>query len=352
MPKGVLVRLLTLVILSMGLLSCFARQPGRSGRNERGMSPGPAGGLVDRDYRVPVLWINEPGQYGPGDYARWLDVGGRERYYTAHVPPQYRPDQPTPVVLALHGGGGNPDVIRYQTGLDVTADRNGFIVVYPAATSPAFSDRLLFWNAGVPAKNRRQRNVDDVAFIGAVLDDLARHFNIDPKRVYATGISNGAHMSFMLAGKLSDRIAAIAPIAGQRGVGQYAPVPPRPIPLILFHGERDTWSPFGGGMSSPDRSGFEQYQFLPVPDVISGWVKHNGCAAEPRESRVGNATRVDYGGCQQNADVVLWRLSDGGHTWPGGRVTKVEQRGGVGHVNTDINASQELWDFFKAHSLP
>jgi polyhydroxybutyrate depolymerase len=344
--------LVLLVIIAMGLTSCFARQPGRSGRNERGMSPGPPGGLIDRDYRIPLLWINEPGQYGPGEYGRWLEFGGRERYYLVHVPPQYKQGVPTPVVLALHGGGGNPDVIRFETGLDNTSNLNGFIVVYPAATSPVFTDRLLFWNAGATPKNRRQRSVDDVAFIAAVLDDLAEYFSIDPQRVYATGLSNGAHMCYLLAARLSDRIAAIAPVAGQRAVGQYAPVPPRPVPVVHFHGRQDTWMPFAGGESNPDRSGFEQFAIAPVMEAIGSWVAHNGCPVEPQESRVGQARCLSYTPCRDHADVVLWVLENGGHTWPGGRVTKTEQRGGVGRINTDISASNEIWKFFQDHPKP
>lgn len=335
-------------MLTMGLASCFAK-PGASGRNERGMSPGPPGGVIDRDYRIPVLWINEPGKYGPGEYGRWLHVGDRDRYYLVHVPPQYRPEVPMPVVIVLHGGGGNPDVVRYQTGMDNTSNLNGFIVVYPAATSPLFTDRLLFWNAGATPKNRRQRNVDDVAFLSAVLDDVSQYFNVDPRRVFATGISNGAHMCYLLAARLSDRIAAIAPVAGQRAVGQYAPVAPKPMPLIHFHGEQDTWMPVAGGHSNPDRSGFEEFEIAPLAEAIRSWVEHNGCAGEPSESHIGRARRLQYGACQDSADVVLWVLENGGHTWPGGRVTKTEERGGVGRVNTDISASSEIWKFFEQH---
>jgi polyhydroxybutyrate depolymerase len=159
-------------------------------------------------------------------------------------------------------------------------------------------------------------------------------------------------MCYLLAARLYDRIAAIGPVAGQRKVGQYPPVPPGPVPLIHFHGRQDTWALFNGGRSDPGKSGFEEYEIVPVVQAIQSWVAHNGCAPQPAESRVGQAVCLVYSPCMRNADVVLWILEDGGHTWPGGRVTRVEERGGVGKVNTDISASQEMWRFFERHPKP
>jgi polyhydroxybutyrate depolymerase len=344
--------LLKIAAVSLALLAvaalwtCFAQPHG----NQEGMSPGPSGVVLgERDYRVPLLWLNVPGKYGPGEYGRRLSFGGRSRYYEMHVPPQYTPKQPAPLVLVLHGGGGNPAVVRYESRMNEVSDQHGFLVVYPAATSPLFTDRLLFWNAGVAPKNRRQRDVDDVAFLAAVLDDVARFFSIDPSRIYATGISNGAHMCYLLAARLQDRIAAIGPVAGQRKVGQYAPIPSGPVALIHFHGRHDRWALFDGGLSNPDKSGFEQYEIAPAMEAVKSWVAHNGCAATPEETRVGHARRLTFAPCQGGAEVVFWILEDGGHTWPGGRVTRIEEREGVGKINTDISASEQMWRFFEKH---
>lgn len=343
---------IALLIGLMSFFSCLAAAFAPKG-NEQGSSPGPSGAVIgERNYRIQLTWIREAGQYGPGEYGRQLRPGGRSRYYQVHVPRGYQPGRPTPVVLVLHGGGGNPDIVRYNTRMDETSDQHGFLAIYPAATSPVFTDRLLFWNAGARPKSPKQRKIDDTAFIAAVLDDAAQYFSIDPKRVYATGLSNGAHMCYLLASKLSDRIAAIGPVAGQREVGQYAPPPLRPMPLIHFHGKSDTWALFNGGHSNSDKSGFEEYEIAPAAAAVATWAKHNGCGQAPAETRVGSALCVQYTGCQQNADVVLWILEDAGHTWPGGRTTRTEDRAGVGKINTDISASEEMWKFFESHPKP
>jgi polyhydroxybutyrate depolymerase len=320
-------------------------------RAAEGLSPGPPGSLLDNDYRVPLTWIDGDGEYGAGDYGRRMEVGDRKRYYEMHVPKNYRKGKPLPVVLVLHGGGGFAAFMRYQTGMDEVADKENFIAVYPAGTHQFFSDRLLFWNAGVPPKNVKQQKVDDVAYITAVLDDVAKHFSVDAKRVYACGMSNGAHMCFLLAAKLPDRIAAIGPVAGQRAVGQYAPEPTRPIPLIYFHGAKDTWASFAGGESSPVRSAFEAFEIKPAREAVASWAKFNGCDAKAKETVKGEAHQFAYPSCKKGGEVVYWQLEDGGHTWPGGKRSKVEERGGVGEVNADINASQLMWEFFKQHSL-
>jgi polyhydroxybutyrate depolymerase len=124
-------------------------------------------------------------------------------------------------------------------------------------------------------------------------------------------------MAYRLAAKLSDRIAAIAPVSGQIAPGQLDPPPRRPIPIIHFHGRDDVWNPWEGG--APEKSGFTNVKVLPVTEVIAAWAKHNGCPAQPSISKpVGNAVKSTYAPCREGADVVLWELRGGGHTWPGG----------------------------------
>lgn len=284
------------------------------------LSPGPAGSAIDGDYRVPVVYLAEDEAALDGNYVRRMKHGGRDRYYEIHVPPSYRVE-PTPVVMVLHGGGGYASVARYQSQMDAVSDANGFIVVYPAGTGKTHTDRLLFWNDEAKADG-----ADDVAYIAAVLDDLPKHVRIDPNRVYATGMSNGAQMCFLLAARLSDRIAAFAPVAAIHGVNKLDP--PRPVPLIYFHGTNDKFFP---------------HMF--VRASVRGWANFSGCTDAPTERRVGKATRFDYG-----CETVYWELEGGGHTWPGGKMTKLEQSLGVGEQNMDISASEEMWAFFKEHS--
>lgn len=294
--------------------------------------------------------------YGAGDYHRTLKGNFRTRYYEIHVPPSYNKEKPAAVVMVFHGGGGDPGSVRYESDMDSISDKNGFIVVYPAGTPTRMflKDRLLIWNDGRPFKNGEYSKVDDVAYVDAVLDDLSQLFNVDKKRIYACGYSNGAQFVFRLAKRRSDKIAAIGAVAGQRApLDAYDPVPSRPIPLIQFSGVRDTFGPYKGG--KPPEDAVFKAEVKPVRQTVKAWVDFNQCNPEPvEEKRVGKAVMQRYGHCQSGAEVVFWTLEDGGHTWPGGRVTpNVEALGlgSLGNVNTDINASALMWNFFKKYSL-
>ena len=152
---------------------------------------------------------SKPEPFGPGDHTRTFTVDGILRTYLAHVPPGYVEGKPTPVVLALHGAAMNGLMMVGFTGLDATADKAGFIVVYPSGTGVG---PFRTWNAGgFPGGSNK---TDDVTFLGKVLDDVTALATVDTKRVFACGMSNGGMMSYRLAAEMSDRIAAIAPVAG------------------------------------------------------------------------------------------------------------------------------------------
>src|SRR4051794_7837563 len=166
-----------------------------------------------------------------GDHTRLLAIGGESRSYSLHLPPSYDPKRPTPVVLALHAAAMNGAAMARFCGLNEKADRSGFVVVYPDGTgsTPFF----LFWDAG----GVRGRPSDDVGYTAKLLDELATLVNVDPKRVYATGMSNGAMMCYRLASELSGRIAAIAPVGGTMATETCRPG--RPVPVLHFHGTKD-----------------------------------------------------------------------------------------------------------------
>jgi polyhydroxybutyrate depolymerase len=335
-------------------VSCFplSGQVGNDPKLLPGKSPGPSRQSAREDHRVPLNWILQPGTFGPGNYARRMLLGGRERYYEIHVPAVYEPGVPTPVVFVLHGGGGNAAMMRFKTDFDDISDRENFLVVYAAGTSSQFTDRRLHWNAGFPTKDPKQAKVDDVGYFSAILDDLPKYFSIDTRRVYATGLSNGAKMCYRLAAELSDRIAAIAPVAGQRSLSEFAKPPARAISIIHLHGKNDDWSAYDGGPSRGTGRGQHQpYPVPPVEEAIQTWVKHNRCSPEPEVTRVGKARCLRYSGGRDGTEVVLWVLEDGGHTWPGGKVTRFEELIRVGKTNRDISASEVIWEFFQRHAL-
>lgn len=349
---------MALLLASMVACATTSAAPEAKVKSEKGMSPGPAGKLEGQDFRVELTWIYGADTYGAGNYGRKMEFQELDRFYEIHVPPSYKPGTPMPLVMVLHGGGGNPSVVRFQSSMSEVADRNNFIVVYPAGTGTMFNDRFLYWNSGPKSKNKRQQSVNDVAFLAAVLDDVAKFFSIDTKRVYSTGISNGGQMSFRIGSELYNRIAAIAPVEGHRIPGEFFQGPPGPLPVIMFHGKQDTYIPFDGG-TSPDTSNFEACAMKPAPEVAQIWAKHNGCdTANPTVVKREKASITTYK-CAPAGEVIFWALEDGGHTWPGGRASQAELTGKLGIFKTKpagplsqaAAASAIAWDFFKRHSL-
>ncbi len=292
---------------------------------------------------------------GPGNYIRNLQFEGTNRFYKVHVPSSYSKVNPVPVVLVFHAAAGHPDAIRYQSGMDSVSDENGFIVVYPAGNKEMLADGLLRWNDGRNYIDGFPVYVNDVGFVKTLLDDLVRFFYVDAKRVYACGLSNGALFTNRIAKELSDRIAAIAVVAGQRSAYELFPPPSKPMPVMQFSGLQDIFAPYYGGSSY---HGLEFYEFEntfePVEEVIQSWVTFNGCPAEPAEvNRIGNAVQTVYGPCIDNVEVVLWTLEDGGHTWPGGNALPLPPlvTALIGNINKDISASVLIWEFFEKFQL-
>jgi polyhydroxybutyrate depolymerase len=277
---------------------------------------------------------------GPGDHECSLTINVQERSYLVHIPESYDPSKPTPIVLALHGVTMTGPTMAGFCGMSAKADAAGFIVVYPDGTG---NKPFLFWNAGGDWE-AVGRKPDDVAFIGKLLDDLARQVNVDEKRIYACGMSNGAMMCYRLAAELSDRIAAIATIAGTVAVPESNPK--RPVPVIHFHGTNDKMVPFetAAGRIRPS------YRGMSVQDSIRTWVKLNGCDEVAQATDVLskpdddlNVTRTKYGPGKNGAEVVLVVVEGGGHTWPG---RKPRFRG---KSALNISANDLIWEFFQKH---
>lgn len=283
---------------------------------------------------------------GPGDHARTLKVGDLDRKYLLHVPKQYDSKTPMPVVLAFHGGGANAEGMVKFCGLHDKADEAGFIVVYPSGTGRL--EKLLTFNGGNCCGYAMQNNVDDVGFVRALLDDLATVANIDSKRVFATGMSNGGIISYRLASELSDRIAAIAPVGGPMGTETCNPK--RPVSVIHFHGTADEHAPFQGGKGK----GLSGTNFYSVEHSIQAWVKANGCPEEPIVTKLPDkaddgmtVTKKTYGSGKDGAEVVLIEIDGGGHTWPG-QDPRVKF---LGKSTKDISANDLMWEFFQKHPM-
>lgn len=300
---------------------------------------------------VGMAALTSPGQespknelLGPGDHTRTLTMGKVNRTYLVHIPKNLDPKKPAPVVLALHGAAMNGSMMVWFSGLNKTSDKAGFIVVYPSGTG---TGPFLTWNAGGFKGAMAQGRADDVAFIGALLDDLGTVVKVDPKRVYACGMSNGGMMSYRLAAELSDRIAAIAPVAGTIAIDESHPK--RPVPVIHFHGSKDSMVPYE--MPKGKMPAFMKLKG--VEDSVQTWVTLNGCDATPKVETLTKdgddmkVTRKTYGGGKNGAEVVLVVIEEGGHTWPG----QQPPVSFIGRSTKNISANDLMWEFFEKHPM-
>jgi len=281
---------------------------------------------------------------GPGDHTRTIMMGEQKRTYLVHIPKDYDPKKPAPVVLALHGAAMNGSMMVWFSGLNKTSDAAGFIVVYPSGTG---TGPFLTWNAGGFKGKMAEGKADDVAFIAKLLDDLGSVAKVDEKRVYACGMSNGGMMCYRLAAELSDRIAAIAPVAGTIAIEESKPK--RPVPVIHFHGTKDTFVPFE--MAKGKTPSFMKLKG--VEESVQTWVKLNGCEEKAKTETISKdgdemkATRTTYGGGKDGAEVVLIVIEEGGHTWPG----MTPPAGFMGKSAKNVSANDLMWEFFQRHKL-
>lgn len=303
------------------------------------------------------------------DETHAITVDNIERNYTVHLPPNYDKSKKLPVVIVLHGGGGSIEGTIQSTRMNTTSDKHNFITVYPAGTGKR-KDILLTWNAGNCCGSARDNNINDVKFIDKLIDTLKVNYNIDEKRVYSTGHSNGAGMSYRLACELSNKIAAIAPNAGQSMLKNCTPS--RPVPILHIHGTEDTCANYNGGMCGGCFNDFigiknatANWECLSVEENTKSFASKNGCN-ESYKVITDNDDMIckTYEQCKNDAEVTLCSIKGAGHTWPGGKYggKACERRPNglicskwkkiVGKMNHNVNANELMWDFFSKHSLP
>ena len=281
---------------------------------------------------------------------------GRRRTYLVHLPPSFDRRTKRPLVLALPGGGGDAaHMVELTFGeFDRLADQEGFVVVYPEAVKFPFAKRN--WNDGREFQEypAQRLHVNDAGFLSALIDRLITQLNVDPDRVYATGISNGALMSNLLACEHAEQLAAIAPVAGS--IAEPAAPrchPSRPVSVLMINGTADPLVPWEGGSVHFGRKGLGT--ILSVSDTVAFWVRHDGCDPTPqrrdepdRDPTDGTRVRRDaYSGCQGGAEVALYSVVGGGHTWPGGEQYLPASL--VGRTSRDLDGTQAIWEFFRRH---
>ncbi|MEK8033128.1 PHB depolymerase family esterase [Ideonella sp. DXS29W] len=276
---------------------------------------------------------------GQGRYA--LTHGGIERHYLVRLPASAPPaGQRWPVVLVLHGGGGDGPITEKTTGFTPRGQREGFVVVYPEGTG-RFANHLLTWNAGHCCGQAMQRRVDDVGFMSALIDKLLADYPIDPKRVYVTGISNGGMMAHRVGRELPEKVAAIATVVA--GLFGDEKPPAVGVSALMINGGLDVSVPVAGGAPGGRfAEAWDGTRLLPATGQAAFWAAANRCAGEPEVTRQDVVQRTRYR-CPAGREVELIVLADHPHGWPGGvagsRLGATPSR--------SLDASDEIWAFFK-----
>ena len=259
---------------------------------------------------------------------------GQSREYRVYIPAAYDGSTPVPLVFNLHGYGSN-NVEQEQYGdFRAIADTANFIIVHPMGLTDLFGST--HWNAFGTS------DVDDVGFLSSLIDTIYAAYNIDGNRIYSTGMSNGGFMSHKLACLLSGRIAAVASVTGSITTTEIdACITNHPMPVMQIHGTEDGTVPYEGNVI-----------FMPVEDVVAHWVSFNECTNEPITTELPDIDPTD--GCTVThylyedgllgSTVEFYKVTNGGHTWPGSDFD-------IGETTYDFNASKEIWRFFSQYSM-
>lgn len=289
------------------------------------------------DATAPVSCTSKPGDKGSITIS--LTSGGRTRTSILHVPDKYDPTTGAMLVLNFHGFTSSGWQQALLTRMSQHSDQRGFIVAYPEGVAAS-------WNAGDCCGTAWTDSVDDVAFVRALLDRIEQEWCIDTKRVFATGMSNGGFISHRLACEVSDRIAAVAPVAGVLGIPSEKCNPSRPVPVLQFHGTADPMVPYGGGTPLVPQLGVGLV-FRSVAETLDHWRTRNGCSTfEKTFYQHGDTTCVEWPDCSGGVRTALCTIEGGGHTWPGGIPIP------AGKTSTDVDATATMLDFFEAHPMP
>ena len=290
-----------------------------------------------------------PVPLAPWDRVENVRLGSFDRHFIVHVPPSFEPKRKHAVVIMLHGAGGTGQQAMAQTGWDRKADREDFIAVFPDGVPEDPRRRASFlrnpqtWNEGSGRHASGKRNDADIEFIGYVIDTLEARYGADPHRVYVTGFSNGASMTFRIGDELSDKVAAIAPVAGHLFVHQKLR---RAVPTLYIIGRDDPLELPKGGVL---KIGREQVEQPPIEQNLAQWCDLDGCPRQPTGAT--NASGVDeiiFEHCRDGAEVVEYFVGGMGHVWPGGSNPLPESL--VGKPSDKLNATDVIWNFFRAHS--
>ncbi len=277
----------------------------------------------------------------PGAYQLGFVVGGLDRMIHVYVPEGYDPETPMPMVLILHGAGGTGAGTAEFTDFNTLADREGFIAVYPQGYRGA-------WNDARP--DAQVQRVNDVGFLNAIIRFLTERLSVDTSRIYAAGYSMGGMMAFRLGCQLPDTIAAVASVASTFPAYQLdACLFADPVPVLVIQGTDDDVIPIEGY-----RDPFGNRMMLSLDETMRYWSELNACDRSSQLSALPDAdpddetvvSRYRYANCADNAEVLIYLVRGGGHTWPGHPINAPFQ---LGATSMDFDASEAIWEFFESH---
>ncbi len=278
-----------------------------------------------------------------------IRVGNIERLCYLYVPRKTKDFKSVPLVFVFHGGGGNPKSMDRRLGFTELAESEGFIVAYPEAVARN-------WNDGRRTSTTRahRENIDDIGFVKALIEALSAEYPIDKRRIYALGPSNGGIFSHFIGAKLTKYFAAIAPVIGGIAEGLEKGFDPRyPVSVLIIQGTEDKLVPYHGGPVARNRG-----RIIGTDEAVKIWTKHNRTDTSPVTQDLPDIDKRD--GCTVEsflwkngtggAEVQLYKLNGGGHTWPGGQ--QYLPKFVVGNVCQDLDATGVIWRFFKDHPKP
>jgi len=255
-----------------------------------------------------------------------IEHGGLKRTYRLHTPPQLDRGRPAPLVLVLHGAGGDSAAMVRTTDFNAVADARGFVVAYVDGFDKHWNDLR-----GIPEWTAQRNNVDDVGFFAALITRLTAAGGADPRRVYVTGISNGGLMTHRLGCELADKVAAIAPVVRTfTSALAEGCRPAKPLPVLMFFGTADKLVPFGGGVQ---KMGSKETPVLSAHETIAKWAALDGCVPAPKVTKEQKTESREYRQCRANARVAAYILEGGTHSWPPG-------------------AAETIWNFFAGVAVP
>ncbi len=301
--------------------------------------------------------LEHPNGVTPGDYTFRISSEGLDREYVVHIPALYKEDRPSAVVIMFHGGGGTAQDAMAETGWCEKADQEGFLAVFPEGSRPdpenpaSFSNNPQTWNDGSGRENvgAVQREVDDVAFVAALIDDMAARFNVDRNRFYAVGFSNGGAMVFRIGRELSNSLATIACVASVDWLEE--PHVDSHVSLLYMTGTSDPLNPIDGGEIFIGQTSYGVKP--PVQQSIQKWAQMLGCPADSNviynsDGVIGTA----FSPCMEGSEVVLYTIEGMGHWWPGWIPPDSYPSWLMnifGEPFDKIQGTDIIWEFFQMH---